>query len=632
MVANNEQQAPAETPKRIAPEFTPNYDGHVNRHQDDCDEATRELLRQYHHQHRRRERRQPSVDMVQTWAKKPLGPLPVWSWLLLIALSAVIFGYNLGGARTLTEHETYLAGPAKQMVLDGDYLIPRIGEHLWIEKPPLPYWAAAAACVAAGEFSERMVRLPSTLTAIGVVLIIAGLNARWFGAQVGLLAGVTQATCVYMVSYARLAEADMLLALVVVAAIGVFDRFRAAIYEDRETAVLWWRIAFWGLIALTGLIKGLLFGAVLVAAPCLVWDAWTRRLSISWQLFSATGVAFVLLTWVAWPALVVAREPAALQMWYDHLFGRISGRIDFNVEPAWYYLTTWPWQLLPWTPLLFVAAWPSLKRAWQREDGPDRFVWCWAVVPVLLLTLSRGKHHHYLLYSLPALSTLVALGLMECGRRIVAQSHHTLELAKFYSYVLSPTALFVGGVLVYQFPEYRQEAAFFAMLIACGAAALGWTSSRRQTVAAYLSVAVPVIVAIAYVHQTLLPARDPSAADRDFLALVDEQVPPGVNPIVCGSGEVFGREIARHIFYLDREVVPVWCARNLAAIHQETYIISRRSIRGSLSELGTVHEMAVSDFSRGEQSPEDRFALLRVDPHEPNLPVVASETASQLLR
>ncbi len=632
MVANQKPRTPTQPAHRDVPEFTPNYDGHVNRQRDDCDEATRELLRQYHQQQQRRERYQSSFRLLRVRASRRLGPLPVWAWLSLIALCTVVYGYNLGGARTLTEHETYLAGPAKQMVLEGDWLIPRIGQHVWIEKPPLPYWTAAAVCATAGEFSERMVRLPSALAAIGVVLIVAGLNARWFGARVGLLAGITQATCVYMVSYARLAEADMLLALVVVAAIGAFDRFRAALDEDRAVSIRWWMATFWGLIALTGLIKGLLFGAVLAAAPCLVWDAWTRRLGTSRQLFSASGLALVVLAWLAWPALVVAREPAALQMWYDHMFGRISGRIDFNVEPVWYYLTTWPWQMLPWTPLLCVAAWPSLKRAWHNPNSPDRFIWCWSVVPVLLLSLSRGKHHHYLLYSLPSLSTLVALGLMECGRRIVDQSHHTLELAKLYSYVVAPLALVVAGVIAYQFSEYRSEAVFFGVLIACGAIALGHISSNRQPMGSYLSLAVPVVIAIAYLHQAVLPGRDPSAADRAFLMSVNQLVPPGEKPIVCGSGDVFGREIARHIFYLDREVEPVWSPEDLGTVERETYIISRRSIRGSLANLGRVDEVVASSFSRGEHGPEDRFTLLRIIPHESKLPVVASEDTSQLLR
>lgn len=623
MAEDYDQRGGADSPicdNTVEP-FQPNYVGQperADRTADACDEACAELLRQYYLSRRTPARRgsryHTAVETLLDLSATFLGPLSLGAWAALLVVCGLTFVFNLGGARALTEHETYVAAPAKQMLTEGDFLLPRIGDHLWVEKPPLPYWLAAVTCAACGECSEWAVRLPAALAGIGVVLMIAGLNARWFGPTVGLLAGVTQATCVYMVSYARLAEADMLLALVVVAAIGVFDRFRCAVENSRPVSIRRWRAAFWGLIAITGLIKGLLFGAVLIAGPCLMWDLWSRRLAISRQMMSPAGVAFVLLMWAAWPALVVAGEPAALQIWYDHLFGRISGRIDFNVEPVWYYLTSWPWQLLPWTPLLFVAAWPSLKRAWSSSDQPDRFLWCWALVPVLLLSLSRGKHHHYLIYSLPALSSVIALGLMECGTRIREQTHHTLGLARLYRFGVAPATLVAGGIVSEQFPEYRADAIAIATLVATAAILLGYASSRRQTVFSYLVVAVPVVLAIVYVHARVLPVRDPSLADRQFLQAVNHKVPVSVEPVVCGSGDVYGREIARHIFYLDRPVVPVWCPQQLGPIDEPTYIVSRRSAQPELATWGQVTELAASAYSRGEQSPADRFVLLRVEP------------------
>jgi|GEM_PF-1232947 len=597
----------------------------ANRGPDDCDEASGDLPRRYH-----QEREQPTTvshathHLALAWLTKAWGPLPGWAWLLLTTLSVLVFGYNLGPARSLTEHETYVAAPAKQMVTEGDYILPRIGTHPWVEKPPLPYWLSAVACAAADEFTERNVRLPSVLAGLCVVLIVAGLNARWYGAIVGILAGITQATCVYMVTYARLAEADMLLAAVVVAAIGAFDRFRFAVDQNHGTAMRLWRAMFWILIGLTGLIKGFFFGAVLVAAPCLLWDAWSRRLSISRRLFSVTGVAFVLLTWMAWPAVVVARDPVALKIWYDHLMGRVTGRIDFNNEPFWYYLTTWPWQMLPWTPLLVVATWSSLVRAWRDGLQPDRFVWCWAVVPLLLLSLSRGKHHHYLIYSLPALSSIVALGLDECGRRIREQTRATRILATVYIRVIAPGAIAIGGVIAMWSIDHRLDALFLSSLIAGGAMLLGWTSSRRNAMGAYASVLFPMILAIIYVHYRVLPDRDRSAADRVFLRSVRQEVPDKVPLVVCGSSEKFGREIARHIFYIDREVVPAWCPADLSPIDQTVYVVSRRRSRSAFATLGNVTEVAASAHSRHEQEPEDRFALFRLEPRTQQSPRTAS--------
>ncbi len=637
MAANSEQRSQRNVASRSVPNPVREVRTHPgpNRVLEDCDEASGELQQRYLRDRQLREQRtvplSPTKKLATAWFTKLWGPMPAWAWLLLVALSVTTFGYNLGPARSLTEHETYVAAPAKQMVTDGDYLLPRIGDHLWVEKPPLPYWLSAAVCAVMGEFTERSVRLPSLFAGIGVVLIVAGLNARWYGANVGLLAGITQATCVYMVTYARLAEADMLLALVVVAAIGAFDRFRCAVDEDRAAAMRLWRTTFWILIGLTGLLKGFFFGAVLVAGPCVVWDAWSRRMYLSRRLFSATGVAFVLLIWTAWPALVVAREPVALQIWYDHLMGRVTGRIDFNTKPLWYYFTTWPWQLLPWTPMLLVTAWPSLRRAWRSGRDPDRFIWCWAVVPLLMLSLSHGKHHHYLIYSLPALSSIVALGLAECGRRIRVQTHMTRVMAKTYIRVLAPGAIVIGSMIAMWSADHRLDAICMSLLVAVAAIMLGWTSTRRNVAGAYGSVVVAVILAIVFVHHRVLPDRDRSAADRDFLNSVQREVPDEAQLYVCGTSEEFGREIARHIFYIERDVVPIWCPAEFPSIDQTSYVITRRRACGTLANVSDVTEMAASAHSRDEQGPEDRFAILRIEPRRGQAKTDASATPGQLL-
>ena len=90
---------------------------------------------------------------------------------------------------------------------------------------------------------------------------------------------------------------------------------------------------------------------------------------------------------------------------------------DSTDQSWWYYLTTVPWQLLPWTPALLFAAWPSLSLAWRQPRSADRFIWCWAIVPIVFLTLFRGKHHHYIIASLCALSPVCALGMLRAGTR-----------------------------------------------------------------------------------------------------------------------------------------------------------------------------------------------------------------------
>jgi 4-amino-4-deoxy-L-arabinose transferase-like glycosyltransferase len=186
---------------------------------------------------------------------------PLW---LVIVVAAIVFGVGLGSNRTLTDHEALLSGTTRQMVESRDWLVPRIGDQTWLEKPPLPYWLAATSAVTFGTFNEWTMRLPSALIGLVVVLLVMRLASRLFGPTVGVLSGLIQATCVYQVAYARLAEADILLQALVLGAIVVFveTEIRWNELSEREQRRL--RLAFWVLIGLTNLSKGIAFGAVLV--------------------------------------------------------------------------------------------------------------------------------------------------------------------------------------------------------------------------------------------------------------------------------------------------------------------------------------------------------------------------------
>jgi hypothetical protein len=162
--------------------------------------------------------------------------------------------------------------------------------------------------------------------------------------------------------------------------------------------------------------KGLGFGAFVILAPCAVYlilkrdhAAWRR--TISWP-----GIVLGLAIALAWPiAVLVLRSPEFGALWRGTIEQRaLGGQFD---QPWWYYFTTAPWQLLPWTPALLVAAGPSLSRAWRHSTSADRFIWCWAIVPIAFLTLFRGKHHHYIIAPLCALSPICALGLLRAGTR-----------------------------------------------------------------------------------------------------------------------------------------------------------------------------------------------------------------------
>lgn len=542
------------------------------------------------------------------------GPLSSGAWLFLVLFTLVLYTFNLGGARVLTKHELHIAGPAKQIVNGDGWVIPRIGNCLWLEKPPLPTWLAAVSVMVLGGVSEVAVRLPSVLAGLGVVLTVAGLSARWFGATVGLLAGLIQASTVYMITYSRLAESDIVLALLVVGAIGAFVKLQSVPVTDQDDsrrALFRWQLIFWILIGLTNWAKGVVFGGVLALAPCLGWLTWRRDRMGLRRLCSPPGIFLAVLLAVIWPALVILQEPAVLQIWDRELLGRVAGTY-MTPQPIWYYLKTWLWQVLPWTPLVLLGAGPSLKTAWEQPESPDRFIWCWALLPLVLLSLPSVKHHQYLIHALPALSPIMALGLVRCQQWFTEKGDRAKRFGQLSQWVVAPV-LFLGALGAAWFlSRFRTDAFLLGSMTAIGVLGVGLYLRRLMPARAFGVFLVTIVAGELYVHGWVLPRRDPSAADLDFLLTVERTVPPSVRLLGCEQIDV-----ARYVFYLDRPLEGFWSCDGVGArlSHKETvFLIARGRNEEQLSTLGKVTRVAQSERTRRERSPADRYTLFRIDP------------------
>ncbi|MGL4465257.1 MAG: ArnT family glycosyltransferase, partial [Planctomycetia bacterium] len=500
------------------------------------------------------------------------------------------FGVSWIGGRGLTMHEAVLPQSAREMALAGEWIVPTSGGRPWLERPPLPQWLTIAVAAVVGRCDEEwIVRLPPAFMAMGTVLLTAFVAGRWFGRSIGVLSGLCLATMVEFTRYAWLAEQDIFLTTLVAGAVSFFawnewqangaprvapppDGWRATLFGPRTLGVL----AFFVALGTTNLVKGLIFGSAMVLLPVLGWLA----LDVArgrWKVYAWFWgwLAFALVA-AAWPVAAYNRHPDVVELWLFDLVGRLNGDYTAINEPFWYYAVNLPWEMLPWTAPAFLALWITRRTVLKDAAGPTRFVWLWALLPPLVFSLARGKHHHYMLHVLPAWSILGAIGLIECRRR--------WEACRF----ADARNRFVRCFAATATPAARIQAAG----VLFGVTAAAFTGGY--------------VVAAKYV--------DHGRHDVVFLKDV-RRLAPDSAPLVLNA-DTQSMDVFRIAFYQRSDAVVV---HNLTYLRdrryagRELYVVTRALDEPALAALGRFEKVAQSPKSRRERSPADRLTLYRLE-------------------
>lgn len=360
---------------------------------------------------------------------------------LLAGYCCLLFGVSLVAGRPLTLHEAVLPQSAREMLADGDWIVPKKGGEPWLESPPLPQWCTVAVASLFGRCdAEWIVRIGPAMAATLTVLLTAWMASVWYGRTIGLISGLMLATMCQFTRYAWLAEDEIYLCALVTAAIAWFVRLEfipwrghlvpASGETDATNAAFMKRspslprsggertkqvalIIFFVLLGLTNLAKGLMFGTAMALIPIVGWMVWNRDWNRLAKYAWLPGWLLFGLILAAWPLASIWREPAAADVWRYDLGGRLTGDYTEINQPWWYYAANLPWMAAPWTlviPFGLAATWPAVKTA---RGSPERFLWAWAALVPVVFSIPGGKHHHYLLHALAPWAILSALGVAQ---------------------------------------------------------------------------------------------------------------------------------------------------------------------------------------------------------------------------
>jgi 4-amino-4-deoxy-L-arabinose transferase-like glycosyltransferase len=437
---------------------------------------------------------------------------------VIFALTVVLFLWNLGGHDLWAPDEPYFGEGAREMVVDGQWIVPHVNGVVSTDKPPLFFWSIAAFSLMAGEVTPWAARLPSALAALGTLLLIFRLGRRLGNERVAVLAGFVMVTSLMFWEKARWAQIDAMLTFLIWVALSAFEAWRAGDADGRRAGLLFWLAA-----ALAVLAKGPV-GLLLPLGIALVVLTFDRRLKDWWRFAPLLGPLLFAVVVGAWMAAADASPDYSV--WgalRTHFVDRgIHGL--HHKQPPWYYLEVLPLHLLPWSALVPGA----LVLAYRRRRPADRLLLVVCLFVVVFFSISTEKRDLYVLPAVPAFALLVAMLLDRLA--FSRDEQPTPELSSRWLFVgqwILGGLLTLAGAAVPVVGAGRDDVPFWiaillgAVLLVTGLSTL-LACFRSSARAAALTPAFGFAVAYLLAVTFLYPALEPIKSARAFSLVIKQ--------------------------------------------------------------------------------------------------------------
>ena len=305
-----------------------------------------------------------------------LSPRRAWT-LLLLVFAAVHFA-ALFAPPLLDDADATHAAAAQYMARSGDWVTLKVDGVRYLEKPPLPYWLAAADYHLFG-FNVFATHLPLSLGVLGLAILAWAWARRAYGDRAAFYAALSILTSVGVFLFTRIFIPEVLLTLLLAFA---FYNFLIGLEDEKPSRFYW----TWAALGLAMLAKGLVSPVFffLAALPYLLFTGDWRR----WREFRlASGLLLFFVIAAPWHILAGLRNPGAGHpvgnipavgnvhgFFYFYFINeqvlRFLGKrypVDYNKLPFLLYWSLHLVWLFPWSIYLPVV----LRRAWAARTRWD---------------------------------------------------------------------------------------------------------------------------------------------------------------------------------------------------------------------------------------------------------------------
>ncbi len=352
----------------------------------------------------------PKADLIT----RPSTPVLM---ALLLALAVSWFG-TLDYRKLIKSDEGRYAEIAREMAVTGDWVTPRYNGVKYFEKPPLQYWATAAAFRVFGE-NEWTARLWTALTGFAGIALLFLTGQALFGRMAGLLSAAVLASSILWVGAGHVSSLDMGVTFFLQCVLcTLLLAHRPGITPGASRGLM---LACWAAMALAVLSKGLI-GIVLPGLVLVVYLAVTRDAGLLLRLHAGKGLGVFFAIAAPWFVMVSIRNPEFAHFFFIHEhFGRYLVVEGYNrYGPWWYFPVLLAAGMLPWTLAMphALASGPGAGGACSPAGGVRArlMLVLWTLVILVFFSLSRSKLPGYIIPVLPAIALLIGTTLATMRR------------------------------------------------------------------------------------------------------------------------------------------------------------------------------------------------------------------------
>lgn len=536
-----------------------------------------------------------------------------WLLCLFVLVTAVWFG-TLDYRKLIKPDEGRYAEIAREMMVSGDWVTPRLNGIKYFEKPPLQYWTTAAAYEAFGQH-EWTTRLWPALTGFAGLLLTLLVGTRLFGKDAAILATAILASSLIYLLIGHLNTLDMGLAFFMHLALSGF--LMANQPGARPAAIRRWMLITWAALACAVLSKGLV-AAVLAGGTLLVYSVVARDFSPWRRLELARGLPLFLLITAPWFVAVSLANPEFPRFFFIHEHvERFLTKTHHRYQPDWYFFAVFAVGALPWTGVMIhgllarrPAEAPGFRTRW--------FLLVWVVLMFAFFSLSSSKLPSYILPLFPAVAWLVAEAALGFSRRALLLHLTLMALAAMAGLAVLPSITDYADAatpvsMMQAYGRWLNGGAILLLGGAVAALAMAWRGRRYG--------ALMTVAAAALMANTLFTQGHEALGKSNSAYYIAGQVKPLLSPRVpFYSVDMYEQTLP---FYLKRTLTLVdYTDEMLFGLEQEPH-----------KWIPTMQQ-----FTARWRRDADAFAVMRKDTYrnlaEQGLPmtVVAEDTRRIIVR